>query len=106
MVLVHTTGTSGEGEEKERRYAKMKDGRLDVRRWKLKQPHVHNIYRTHFNRVDLFNRHTLGVKSVQSAVHCYEWWKRMFLALLGCCVTNAYLAYCIYLREQGAKPPG
>lgn len=64
MVLVHTTGTSGEGEEKSRRYAKMKDGRLDVRTWSLKQPDVHNIYRSHFNKVDLFNRYTLGPKSI------------------------------------------
>jgi hypothetical protein len=36
MILVHTCGTSGEGEEKTRRYAKMKEGRLDVRMWSLK----------------------------------------------------------------------
>lgn len=59
---------------------------------------VHSIYRGTFAKVDVFNRMTLGVRSMQHAVKCFEWWKRMFLALLGFCVTNAWLAFNLALK--------
>ena len=101
MVLVHTTSTSGQGPPRKRRYAKYTGSKMDIRKWVLEQPMVHSIYRGTFAKVDVFNRMTLGVRSMQHSVKCFEWWKRMFLALTGFCVTNSWLAYNIYLTHSG-----
>lgn len=54
---------------------------------------MHDIYRKQFNAVDLFNRDCFGKHTVQFAVQTKSWWRRMFLALLGMCETNAMKAY-------------
>lgn len=54
---------------------------------------MHDIYRRHFNAVDLFNRDCFGSHSLQFAIQTKCWWRRMFLALLGMCDTNALKAY-------------
>ncbi len=54
---------------------------------------MHDTYRRNFNGVDLFNRDCFGEHSLQMAVKTRSWTRRMFLALLGMCETNAMKAY-------------
>ena len=54
---------------------------------------MHDLYRQNFNAVDLFNRDCFGKYSVQFAVMTRSWSRRMFLACLGMCETNALHAY-------------
>ncbi len=42
----------------------------------------------------------MGLRSVQRALRTREWWMRFFYAMLGACVTNAYLAYAWTERES------
>ena len=56
-------------------------------------PYLHDTYRKKFNAVDLYNRDCFGNYSVQFAVQTKNWYRRLFLALLGICETNALKAY-------------
>lgn len=56
-------------------------------------PGMHDEYRKYFNAVDLFNRSCFGNHSVQFAVKTRSWSRRLFLAILGMCETNAFNAY-------------
>lgn len=61
---------------------------------------MHAIYRSKFNQVDRWNAYAMGLRSVQKALRTKEWWMRFFFAMVGACVTNAYLAYCWTNREE------
>jgi hypothetical protein len=54
---------------------------------------MHDTYRRNFNGVDLFNRDCFGSFSLQKTVLTRSWHRRMFLAILGMCETNAMKAY-------------
>lgn len=54
---------------------------------------MHEIYRSYFNAIDLFNRSCFGSFTLQFAVLTKSWSRRMFLAMLGMCETNAQNAY-------------
>jgi hypothetical protein len=54
---------------------------------------MHDTYRRNFNGVDLFNRDCFGSYSLQKTVLTRSWHRRMFLAILGMCETNAMKAY-------------
>ena len=54
---------------------------------------VRYTYRCNFNGVDLFNRDCFGSYSLQKTVLTRSWHRRMFLAILGMCKTNAMKAY-------------
>jgi len=54
---------------------------------------MHDTYRRNFNGVDLFNRDCFGSYSLQQTVLTRSWHRRMFLAILGMCETNAMKAY-------------
>lgn len=54
---------------------------------------MHDTYRRNFNGVDLFNRDCFGTYSLQKTVMTRSWHRRMFLAILGMCETNAMKAY-------------
>ena len=56
-------------------------------------PCLHDTYRRKFNAVDLFNRDCFGNYSVQFTVQTKNWYRGLFLALLGMCETNALKAY-------------
>lgn len=62
-------------------------------RYTATQPHMHDVYRKNFNAIDLFNRSCFGIFSMQFAIMTKSWTRRMFLAMLGMCETNAQNAY-------------
>ena len=74
------------------------------KKYTLDQPDVHAKYRGNFWRVDVWNKVAWGPKSVMTILKTKDWKVRMFLALLGACETNAYMAH-NYSREQDGLPP-
>lgn len=54
---------------------------------------MHDTYMRNFNGVDLFNHDYFGSYSLQKTVLTRSWHRRMFLAILGMCETNAMKAY-------------
>ena len=54
---------------------------------------MHDLYRRHFNSIDLFNRDCFGTYTVQFAGKTKFYTRRVFLAMLGMCETNALCAY-------------
>jgi hypothetical protein len=94
MVLVGSTGSSAEAPEVERPRRYWDGKRGEVVGWigKLQQPMMHYIYRSYFNRVDLFNRYTFGPGSIVTALRTDSFDVRMFITLIAFCVTNAFLA--------------
>lgn len=64
MVLIHTMATTGKGAPRTRCRRKLVKGRNVYKRWTLKQPDVHAIYRGKFNMVDRFNGYAMGLRSI------------------------------------------
>jgi hypothetical protein len=93
MLLVGTCGMSTPGETVVRERRQFKQGAIQKTRYTATQPHMHDLYRKNFNAVDLFNRSCFGNFSVQFSVMTKSWTRRMFLAMLGMCETNAQNAY-------------
>lgn len=62
MCLIHTTGTTLEGEPRYRHFANFDEdkGRVFRETYTLLQPHVHSLYRGMFSAVDRFNKLALG----------------------------------------------
>ncbi len=91
MLLVSTASTSDMGNVATRR----KRGRTtdEPPTYEFDQPLMHSTYRRYFNAVDLFNRDALGQQSLQFAFRSRSWYRRMFMAILGFCETNALMAY-------------
>lgn len=56
-------------------------------------PEMNALYRRYFNAVDLFNRSCFGPQSMQGAIKTKSWYRRLFLAMVGMCETNAMHAY-------------
>jgi hypothetical protein len=93
MLLIATCGTSLPGKEVKRYRREYVDQAITRTTYVVAQPNMHDLYRSNFNAVDLFNRSCFGPYSLQFAVHTKSWVRRMFLALLGMCETNAMNAY-------------
>ncbi len=67
--------------------------------YEFDQPKMHATYRRYFNAVDLFNRDSLGPLGLQYAFRSRSWYRRMFMAILGFCETNALMAYRFEIGE-------
>ncbi len=93
LLLVGSCGTSVDAEEVTRDRTEWVGGSFVTSHYKVRQPGMHDTYRRNFNGVDLFNRDCFGEHSLQMAVKTRSWTRRMFLALLGMCETNAMKAY-------------
>jgi hypothetical protein len=93
MLLLTTCGTTLMGPAVTRVRRVYEEGEVKRTEYQIAQPNMHDIYRRHFNAVDLFNRDCFGSHSLQFAIQTKCWWRRMFLALLGMCETNALKAY-------------
>lgn len=93
LLLVGTCGTSLDAEEVTRDRREWVEGGFVTSRYKVRQPVMHDTYRRNFNGVDLFNRDCFGEHSLQMTVKTRSWHRRMFLAILGMCETNAMKAY-------------
>ena len=100
IVLVYTMSTTGPGPTRRRTERKVVKGHQVYKEWTLKQPVVHSIYRAKFDQVDRFNAYEMGLRSIQKAQRTRDWWMRFWYAMLGACVTNAYLAYSFTNRNQ------
>lgn len=100
MVLVHTMSTTGPGPSRRRTKRKLVKGHNVFKEWTLTQTQVHSIYRAKFNQVDRWNAYAMGLRSVQKASRTRHWWMRFWYAMLGACVTNAYLAYAYTHRDD------
>ena len=93
LLLVGSCGTSIDADEVTRDRREWVDGGFQSTKYKVRQPVMHDTYRRNFNGVDLFNRDCFGEHSLQMAVKTRSWTRRLFLALLGMCETNALKAY-------------
>lgn len=93
LLLVANCGTTFFEKEVTRHRSKFEGGAIRKSHYQVSMPNLHDIYRRKFNAVDLFNRDCFGKKSVQFAVHTRSWYRRLFLALLGMCETNALKTY-------------
>lgn len=93
MLLVSSCGTSLLADEVTRDRTEWVQGSFKTTYYQVRQPVMHDTYRRNFNGVDLFNRDCFGEYSLQKAVKTRSWTRRMFLALLGMCETNAMKAY-------------
>ncbi len=93
MLLIATCGTSLPGKEVKRYRREYVDQAIQRTTYVVAQPNMHDLYRTNFNAVDLFNRSCFGPYTLQFAVNTKSWVRRMFLAMLGMCETNAMNAY-------------
>lgn len=93
LLLVANCGTTFYEQEVTRHRSKFEGGAMVKSQYQLSMPNLHDTYRRKFNAVDLFNRDCFGTHSVQFAVHTRSWYRRLFLALLGMCETNALKAY-------------
>lgn len=65
---------------------------------------VHSVYRNSFWAVDRFNKLSLGPNSIQFSVMTQSWTTRVFLAMLACSETNAYLIHNTMLKRDGRDP--
>ena len=93
MSLVHTAGTSLPGKERSRLFCKYIDGQKYRKKYILKQPNVHAIYRRNYSTVDVYNKLTFGPRSLQKPFQVKDWKVRFFFATLAMCETNTFLAY-------------
>ena len=93
MLVVTNCSTSLPGQSVERKRREFVDGVIVCSKYVCTQPEMHDMYRRHFNAIDLFNRDCFGSHSLQFAVTTKSWSRRMFLAVLGMCETNALNAY-------------
>ncbi len=93
LLLVGSCGTSIDADEVTRDRTEWVEGSFVSTKYKVRQPGMHDTYRRKFNAVDLFNRDCFGEHSLQMAIRTKSWSRRMFLALLGMCETNAMKAY-------------
>lgn len=93
MALVHTTGTSLPGPERQRNWSKYLNGRMVFRKYTLAQPQVHSIYRDKFSAVDIHNKWTFGPQSLQYPFKTRSWQMRFWFALAAISETNAFLAH-------------
>lgn len=104
MSLVHTCSTSMTGKQAIRTWRKYVNGTVKRRKYTLEQPKVFQIYRSHYNAVDNFNKLALGPKSSQYAYRTPHWDRRVFMALLAMAETNAFLAYRALELRAGRRP--
>lgn len=93
MLLVGTCGMSTPGRVIVRERREFSGGAIQRTRYSSTQPHMHDMYRSYFNAIDLFNRSCFGSFTLQCAVLTKSWSRRIFLAILGMCETNAQNAY-------------
>lgn len=93
LLLVANCGTTFFEKEVTRVRRKFEGGAIVKSRYEVSMPNLHETYRRRFNAVDLFNRDCFGTYSVQFAINTRNWYRRLFLALLGMCETNALKAY-------------
>lgn len=95
MVLVATCGTSQDAEEITRHRSYYDPDAGAVVKWtgQLQQPQIHELYRSNFNAVDLFNRLAFGPGSIGTGISTKSFELRLFLSTLAMAETNAYLAY-------------
>ena len=94
LLLVGTCGTSLDSAPVRReRVEYSREGGFVRTAYNVAQPGMHDLYRRNFNGVDLFNRDCFGEFSLQHAIRTKSWARRMFLAILGMCETNAQNAY-------------
>ncbi len=93
LLLVGSCGTSIDADEVTRDRREWVEGSFVTSKYKVRQPGMHDTYRRNFNAVDLFNRDCFGDHSLQMVITTRSWTRRMFLALLGMCETNAMKAY-------------
>lgn len=77
LLLAATCGTSLPGPDRQRHYARYKEGRYQVDNYTLQQPDVFSIYRDNFATCDTFNKVALGPKSVMNTVKVKLWSKRV-----------------------------
>jgi hypothetical protein len=71
MTLLGTTGSLQEALPVMRRRVYMSDN-VDRVRWvgELQQPHIHDIYRSHFNDVDVHNKLSVGPLAMWDSTPC------------------------------------
>jgi hypothetical protein len=93
MMLLGTAGSSKKAPLVMRRRLYLSDGG-DLVRWvgELQQPDIHYIYRSNFNAVDVHNKLAVGPRSVCN-VATTSLPLRLWLSMLACAETNAYLMY-------------
>lgn len=62
--MLATCGTTLLGDAVTRVRRVYEDGEVKRSEYKLAQPNMHDLYRKHFNAVDLFNRDCFGTHSL------------------------------------------
>ncbi len=64
LVLCHTSRTSMPGAARVRRFRKYAGGNIISRKYTLEQPDVAAVYREWYGAVDVYNKLSLGPRSV------------------------------------------
>lgn len=79
MVLIGTAGSTNEGAQLSRTFTRLRgDGTYNTYTNKHNQMHIHELYRSSFNVVDMHNAKRQGGASLEDTWKTHKWWVRDF----------------------------